>query len=126
MGLDQYAEAFVRVDNIEEVIYDSEYREDHADLIQSWRKHPNLHGWMKSLFIMKGGEGSFNCVPVELTLSDLDMLEDVVDKGKLPSTSGFFFGDDADDDYKEEDLEFIKNAREAIANGKVVYYWSWF
>lgn len=126
MGLDQYAEAFVPVDNIEELVYDGEYREEHAEFIQSWRKHPNLQGWMKSLFIMKGGEGSFNCVPVELTLSDLGMLEDVVNKGKLPSTSGFFFGDDADDDYKERDLEFIKNAREAIANGKVVYYWSWF
>ena len=119
MGLDQYAEAFVPVDNIEELVYDCEYRVENGKSIQSWRKHPNLQGWMKSLFILKGGEGSFNCVPVKLTSSDLDMLEDVVNKGE------HFYGT-VDDDYKEEDLEFIKNAREVIANGKVVYYWSWF
>ena len=57
----------------------------------------------------------------------------------LPVTAGFFFGDDSFDwkdndgngfeegDYfhKERDVKFIKDARKAFAEGKKVYYNSW-
>jgi hypothetical protein len=34
-----------------------------------WRKHPNLHGWMESLYYEKGGTAdNFNCVNLQLTL----------------------------------------------------------
>jgi hypothetical protein len=102
-----------------------------------WRKHPNLHGWMERLWENKGRPGSapdspfgdgamFNGVELELTWEDLDELERVVTHGQLPSTQGFFFGDGADDFYKEQDLEFIKNARAELFLGlKVFYNSSW-
>jgi hypothetical protein len=43
----------------------------------------------------------------------------------LPETSGFFFGDDSSEHYREEDLTFIKNARTSLANGEEVFYDSW-
>ena len=81
--------------------------------------------------------GDFNCVPVEITLSDLEQLEAHVEGKSLPETGGFFFGNDsydyedenknADGGYfhKEIDLKFIADARKAIAEGKEVYYDSW-
>ena len=118
------------------------------DSLADWRKHNRLHGWMEELWIEKGKPnksdesnimGDFNCVPLELTLDDLDRLEaDITDK-TMPETGGFFFGNDSfaweDDDgnppkgndyyYKENDLQFIKDARKAIENGKKVFYDSW-
>jgi len=90
-----------------------------------WRKHPNLHGWMESLYYEKGGEAdSFNCVPVVLDNGDLDVLEEDIKSGNLPDTAGFFFGQ-SDGDEVDGDLEFIAKAREAIKNGMTVYYTSW-
>ena len=133
MGLDQWAYAGIG-DDKEEIAY--------------WRKHNRLHGWMQDLWTDKekpnspkeeSPMGDFNCIPVRLTLSDLEQLEaHIVDK-KLPETGGFFFGHDSFDwededgnpfpkgDYfhKKTDLKFIKDARKAIAEGKEVYYDSW-
>lgn len=112
MGLDQYANARSKLSlENEELAY--------------WRKHPNLQGWMEELYHEKGGTEDFNCVEVELTLEDLDALEKCVSDGGLPPTTGFFFGSPSDERYREQDLEFIEKAREAIANGKQVYYSSW-
>ena len=95
--------------------------------IHYWRKHPNLQGWMEQLYYAKGGEAeSFNCVPVELTASDLDLLEKAIKEGDLPHTSGFFFGQSSgDEEESNDDLNFIKEARKAIAEGDQVYYDSW-
>ena len=95
--------------------------------IAYWRKHPNLHGWMERLAESKNVEYStFNGVELELTWADLDELERAVTHGQLPSTQGFFFGNEADDYYKEQDLEFIKNARAELFLGlKVFYNSSW-
>jgi hypothetical protein len=90
--------------------------------IAYWRKHPNLHGWMHRLWNEKGHSGDFNGDELELTIEDLDRLEFVVEKGKLPGTSGFFFGNDADDHYKADDLKFIKLARAELAAGNLVFY----
>ena len=70
--------------------------------------------------------GTFNGVEMELTWEDIEALEDAVKNGKLPSTSGFFFGNDADDLYKEDDLLFVKNAKAELFLGlKVFYNSSW-
>ena len=98
-----------------------------------WRKHPNLHGWMEQLWLEKGGDNSdsswgsnFNGVELELTLEDLDRLEQDVEKGRLPATQGFFFGSDSDQHYKAQDLQFIQEARNAILAGeRVCYNSSW-
>lgn len=95
--------------------------------IAYWRKHPNLHGWMEQLAKSKKLDYStFNGVELELDQDDLDALEECVLEGSLPSTTGFFFGNEADDIYKETDLEFIKRARAELFCGlKVFYNSSW-
>ena len=102
--------------------------------IAYWRKHPNLQGWMEELWIKRGRPGvdtsdaerSFNCIELELTWNDLDDLERAVRARILPETTGFFFGRNSDDEYYEQDLEFIKNAKAEIFLGlKVFYNSSW-
>ena len=135
MGLDMYAYA-----------KDENGEDEH---LADWRKHNRLHGWMEELWEDKGrpnfeestedSMGSFNCIPVELTLTDLEQLEAVITNKGMPETSGFFFGNDSffwedengnpfkegDYFYKETDLQFIEDARKAIEQGKKVYYNSW-
>jgi hypothetical protein len=122
MGLDQFAYCIDNNGDKEELAY--------------WRKHPNLQGWMQNLWENKGRPGltednsgnmlgDFNCIPVELNKEDLDDLEDAIHGSGLPDTVGFFFGSNSDDHYKEQDLDFIKKAREALDSGLSVYYDSW-
>ena len=107
--------------------------------ISEWRRHNRLQGWMEQLWEDKGrpnfkeadsqAMGDFNCVEVEVTLSDLEQLEAHVENKSLPETGGFFFGSDSYEEYeeyhKETDLQFISEGREAIADGQEVYYSSW-
>lgn len=99
--------------------------------LQYWRKHNRLHGWMTSLAIEKGlvdNDCDFNCVPMELTESDIRRLErDIEDAENLPVTQGFFFGGsyDYDEDYRKEDRAFIKNALAALADRETLRYNSW-
>ena len=90
--------------------------------IAYWRKHPNLHGWMRQLWESRGNEGDFNGDELELTWEDLDALEQAVVQAQLPTTGGFFFGDPNDSYYREQDLEFIKNARAELFSGLRVFY----
>ena len=122
MGLDQYANARKGEPTTDDEGYT--YYEDSMELAY-WRKHPNLQGWMQDLYYEKGGEGEFNCVDVELTLEDLDALEESLDEEALPETAGFFFGADSSDYYAEADREFIVAARAAIKQGYTVVYSSW-
>jgi len=91
-----------------------------------WRKHPNLHGWFQQEWENQGNTGSFNGDELEITWDMLDRLESDVREGRLPPTQGFFFGDNADAEYYNDDLEFIRNARAEIFSGfKVFYNSSW-
>ena len=113
MGLDQYAYLAARQadewDNHQELAY--------------WRKHPNLQGWMEKLFLDKGGNcDSFNGVELELTWDDVDRLEQDIQASKLPSTQGFFFGNDSDEHYKEHDLDFCRRAKAELFLGRRVFY----
>jgi len=122
MGLDQYASARKGEPTTDEEGYT--YYKDSMELAY-WRKHPNLQGWMESLWRVKGNDGEFNCEEIQLTLDDLDNLERSLDNEALPETVGFFFGADADDHYAEQDREFIREARAAIKQGYTVVYSSW-
>ena len=99
--------------------------------IAYWRKHPNLHGWMARLWLAREGNelrelDNFNGIELELDAEDLDLLEYVVKERELPGTSGFFFGNDADDYYYNDDLKFIQMARAEMFLGfKVFYNSSW-
>jgi len=96
--------------------------------IAYWRKHPNLHGWMEQLWIDRNpdlhlsGNNIFNGIELEVTEEDLDRLEYAVSNGLLPPTTGFFFGDTADDYYRQHDLDFIAHARADLFCGLRVYY----
>ena len=149
MGLDMYAYVASKAGqqseyyNAEGDYVDGEWRPHKTTVAQPreiayWRKHPNLHGWMESLWKRKlheankeepednGWGSTFNGIELELTWQDLDELERAVKPGQLPSTSGFFFGDGADDHYYETDLQFIKEARAELFLGlKVFYNSSW-
>mgnify|MGYP000332339362 CR=1 FL=1 len=95
--------------------------------IAYWRKHNALHGWMEERWRSQGGTGEFNCVPFELKESDLDDLEKAVCERALPETQGFFFGSDSrwDEQKDKATLEFVKTARNALAEGMEIAYDSW-
>jgi hypothetical protein len=135
MGLDMYAYAAARAGqqdeyNEQEGDWNLETREwVTKDLLPKpreiayWRKHPNLHGWMERLAESKNLEyGSFNGIELELTWQDIEDLEQAVTHKQLPSTSGFFFGSDADELYYQDDLAFIKAARAELFLGLRVFY----
>ena len=141
MGLDMYAYVATRAGQQEEFYEGAEWDneiKDHRNPnvnrpreIAYWRKHPHLHGWMARLWL--AGEGNelreldnFNGIELELDADDLDLLEYVVKERELPGTSGFFFGNDADDYYYNDDLKFIQMARAEMFLGfKVFYNSSW-
>jgi hypothetical protein len=130
MGLDMYVEKVINPEDPSPIhlVTEADYVPfDGAQVEQFWywRKHPNLHGWMENLYYRKGGKSdTFNTVNVVLTKEDLERLEKDIQAGKLPYTAGFFFGE-SDGSEKDEDLEFIRKAKEAIDGGAVLYYTSW-
>ena len=111
MGLDQYAHTRQPAD--------SEFKTE----LFYWRKHADLQGWMEALWYSKGGEEVFNMVELDLTSEDLDQLAKDMATG-LKTTQGFFFGQSYPED-TEATLEFITKAREELAKGRKVSYWSW-
>jgi hypothetical protein len=120
MGLDMYAYTAAKANQ--------DYTE--TTEISYWRKHPNLHGWMEQLWLSKLQRdptadpiySGFNGIELELSWEDLDVLEKDVKLDLLPATSGFFFGNPADDYYKQQDLEFVRRARADIFLGLRVFY----
>ena len=136
MGLDMYAYVAAKAGQQNEFYEGAEWDEDTGHMVNPavnkprqlayWRKHPNLHGWMDRLYRERGGKGDFNGDELELTAEDLDDLEYDVQNNRLPPTSGFFFGEGADDYYRDSDLKFIQEARAEMFLGlKVFYNSSW-
>lgn len=147
MGLDQYAYVALRARQREE-FYETCIYED-GELVSSsvqkprelacWRKHPNLQRWMELLWLEKIDvplvesdqflenkypPTFFNGVEVELTWNDLDRLERDINAEKVASlnATGFFFGNPSDDYYRDQDLQFIRDARAEIFSGFRVFY----
>jgi len=128
MGLDMYAWRVKAEDAIGDFeIARDEKEQTKVEELFYWRKHHDLHGWMERLYRAKGGtKATFNCVQVRLTMDDLNLLETAVLTNQLPVTEGFFFGINPPDEYSmKQDMEFIANAKMAIAVGDAVYYDSW-
>lgn len=127
MGLDMYAWRVKAEDAIGDFQIAKSYEGMKVEEFFYWRKHHDLHRWMEELYRAKGGPAaSFNCIPVLLTLDDLNALEFDLMNRMLPETQGFFFGDNPpDDESLNRDLEFIQMAKSIIAAGDMVYYDSW-
>jgi hypothetical protein len=121
MGLDMYA----FTTTLDTPPTDFEHPTDDCVELFYWRKHPDLHGWMRELYFKRGGEhNNFNCSAVRLEPDHLDELEKDIRGGRLPKTAGFFFGTSRAEE-KGNDLEFVRLAREAHKAGKRIYYTSW-
>lgn len=126
MGLDQYAYRVKKEAVINDLKFEHEIDGvDTCEEIYYWRKVPALQGFMEKLYYEKGGEDTFNCEFVRLTLEDLDDLEKAVKNDTMPiHTEGFFFGKHYDEDMPTV-LDFVYKAKRVIAEGDAVYYSSW-
>jgi hypothetical protein len=132
MGLDMYAYAAANEKQYDEFWADGEYDPDSKDYVNKtvnkpkelayWRKHPNLHGWFHREWESLGNKGDFNGDQLEIDWAMLERLEYDIVNGELPATSGFFFGNGADDYYRDQDLEFVKQARAELFLGLRVFY----
>ena len=135
MGLDMYAYTASRAGQSAEWWANAQLDPDHGDFVNThvnrpveiayWRKHPHLHGWMEQLWQGRSNPGPdavFNGIELELSREDIDRLEQDILDGQLPETQGFFFGDNASDHYRQQDLEFVKNARAELFLGLRVFY----
>ena len=133
MGLDQYAYVAAKAGQQGEFYDGAQFDKKSGDYVNPnvtkpreiayWRKHPNLQGWMEQLAEQKGlAYGSFNGIELELSWEDLDALERAVTHNQLPETQGFFFGNSSDEYYREQDLQFIKEARAELFLGLKVFY----
>jgi hypothetical protein len=127
-----YAYAAANEKQYDEFWADGEYDPDTKDYVNTtvtkpkelayWRKHPNLHGWFHREWESQGNTGDFNGDQLEIDWDMLERLEHAVVNGELPATSGFFFGNGADDYYRSQDLEFVKQARAELFLGLRVFY----
>ena len=135
MGLDMYAYTASRAGQSSEWWAGADLDKDLNEFVNPglskpreiayWRKHPHLHGWMEQLWQSRGNSDAvdvFNGVELELFREDIDRLEQDIQTGILPETRGFFFGDDASEYYRSQDLEFVKNARAELFLGLRVFY----
>ena len=129
MGLDMYAYSATNEKHYDEYWEDGVWEDGQfvskitkPKELAYWRKHPNLHGWFRDEWESQGNTGDFNGDQLEITWDMLERLEYDVKNGELPATSGFFFGNNADEDYYEQDLEFIQQARAELFLGLRVFY----
>ena len=132
MGLDQYAYVAAKAGQNRAYWDNYDFDKETSTIskpreIMYWRKHPNLQGWMEKLAERKGVKyDTFNGVELELTWEDLDQLEKDILNNALPFTRGFFFGEESDEYYRAQDLEFIRLAKADLFMGlKVFYNSSW-
>jgi hypothetical protein len=132
MGLDMYAYAAANEKQYGEYWDSCELDTDSKEFVSQtvskpkelayWRKHPNLHGWFHQEWLDQGNTGDFNGDQLEIDWAMLERLELAVVNGELPGTSGFFFGEGADDYYRSQDLEFVRQARAELFLGLRVFY----
>lgn len=124
MGLDMYAYKVPKKLAKGDFEIDESFTNTDDTELAYWRKHHVLHGWFYLLYLKKGGKGgceNFNCVPVRLTLEDLDTLKKAILIGAFNEDYRYKFSDDE----RDYDLKFVKRARKAINDGYEVYYDSW-
>ena len=129
MGLDMYAYAAANEKQYDQYWEDGHWENDQyvskttkPKELAYWRKHPNLHGWFYREWLDQGNTGDFNGDQLEIDWAMLERLNDAVVNGDFPRTSGFFFGEGADDYYRNQDLEFIRQARAELFLGLRVFY----
>ena len=86
-----------------------------------WRKNYGLHAFMEQLYRAQGGKGAFNLIPLLLEPADIDALEAAVMEDRLPFPEGPVPGQYLPSQ-REDDIRFIREAREAFKEGCAVFY----
>ena len=122
MGLDQYAWARER----------GEAKSEGHEPQFVWRKHSKLQEFMEQKFVNKTGldAGELNCGELELDILDIEELSLAIEQKAMPvSPGGFFYGhqfqDEAEEEYRDQDIMFCEWARREIAEGNAVVYSCW-
>lgn len=99
---------------------------EHVLRLGYWRKHPNLHGYIVNTF----AEGVDECQEITLSAENIETVIQAVKEGKLPETSGFFFGN-TDGTETEEDLRILTAAlawlqtKDERISKSIIYRASW-
>ena len=133
MGLDQYA--YITSAPINKVVNSDGDEHSNIDEVSVkdfyWRKHAKLQTFMEKTWYCKNDE-ELNCEYMELQDRDLLELADAIEDGyeQFHCEGGFFYGhqfqDESAAEYKNDDKEFVKQAREALAKGFRIYYSCWY
>lgn len=124
MGLDQYA--FLRERN--------QMPDDAEELGESfyWRKHARLQEFMESQWKSQGNEGDFNMQDLSLSEQQLLDLKHQIENSYFDcfSEGGYFWGhqfqEQSCQEYKEQDLQFVKQALAHLETGGDVVYRCWY
>jgi len=130
MGLDQYAYVRAQERKVKEASGE-EYTTVDSGQEFYWRKHSRLQEFMDRLWQDKGNTEVFNCQHLDLTEDDLLLLQDAIGNGYADHfcEGGFFWGhqfqEEAVQEYKQEDTEFVQAALEAVRDGERVIYSCW-
>ena len=95
-----------------------------------WENNRHLNGVCREIYRRRKGDcGRFNCVYMRLDPVDIDLIENIIltDKIKGYADSGYFFDNTLayTEDDRQDDLSFIAKARQAIKDGDVIYYHSY-
>ncbi len=91
-----------------------------------WRKHPDLHDYIGSLYYKKGGTAEyFNGVEYILTKEEIEEIIKLSIDRKLPkSIGGFYFGETEDKD-NDDTVKLMNEALEYMKKGYEIIYDSW-
>ena len=124
MGLDQYAYKIKKVVGLTDFDYSKGTVIDRD--FDYWRKFYGLQVWAENLYREKGGNKiHFNCVPLRLTEQDLDRLDRDMEEDEFYEERYLeTIGEEKQYEYRHL-KDFIKNAKQALADGYAVYYDSW-
>jgi hypothetical protein len=131
MGLDMHltGEIYIFTDweNPDNNQYEDGYRLKSRQFeLGYWRKHPDLHGLIVETF----ADGIDDCKAIHLGTTEIEVIIEAVQEGRLPHTEGFFFGESTNDDEQQaEDLEILTKAlqwlRSDITHRSIYYQASW-
>lgn len=136
MGLDQYGSFLQKEPEIKDEETNVTYlptaeKETESDF--TWRKHARLQQYMMELYYKKYPDKhnvTFNCEKLFLSKEDVLELQKTIENDNLPfCEGGFFWGhqfqEESMKEYKEQDLQFCKDALKWLDEGKKVYYECW-
>ena len=132
MGLDQYAYSRNKDSKLNGTMTD----EDYDNIKYEWRKHARLQVFMRDLYKEKNPdaqEGSFGLGfngddLLELDTKDLEKLGKEIKEDYFNSFAddGYFWGQQFQEEqvkeYKDQDKNFVKWARQELKDGNKVFY----